>query len=116
MRFALRCDEIILNHSGDIFRTHLPLKEFVELSSYQLISSNGSFACHCLVLASIFQWFRDYFQSQSDAIVPLLFNDEDVMKNVLHFIDDGGIMFTIPTIRRYCKTAVWTGSRCSATL
>jgi hypothetical protein len=29
MSFALRCYEIILNNSGDIFRTHLPLKEFV---------------------------------------------------------------------------------------
>jgi hypothetical protein len=25
--FALTCDEIIPNNSGDIFRTHLPLKE-----------------------------------------------------------------------------------------
>jgi hypothetical protein len=28
MSSALRCHEIILNNSGDIFRTHLPLKEF----------------------------------------------------------------------------------------
>jgi hypothetical protein len=29
MSFALRCYEIILNHFGDIFRTHLPLTAFV---------------------------------------------------------------------------------------
>jgi hypothetical protein len=33
MSFALRCYEIILNNFGDIFRTHLPLKEFVQLST-----------------------------------------------------------------------------------
>jgi hypothetical protein len=31
MSFALRSYEIILNNSGDIFRAHLPLKEFVAL-------------------------------------------------------------------------------------
>jgi hypothetical protein len=31
MSFALRCYVFILNNSGDIFRTHLPLKEFVWL-------------------------------------------------------------------------------------
>jgi hypothetical protein len=29
MSFAIRRYEIILNNSGDVFRTHLPLKEFM---------------------------------------------------------------------------------------
>jgi hypothetical protein len=40
MSFALRCYEIILNNSGDIVRTHLPLKEFVELSQDAMVSEH----------------------------------------------------------------------------
>jgi hypothetical protein len=75
----------------------------------RLVSSTGSFPCHRLVLASASQWFRDYFQTHSDQTVPLPFNDDAVTKDVVRFIYDGEITFTIPLIPRYCQAAVIYG-------